>query len=186
MGIENFSAYRRLSLILSLGLMGLVAFPAAANEWDYYKSAAGRFSVKVPDAPVLSTRKNDSFIGTITSHVFTVLHEDHYEKFTVDYSEIPSFAVEFTGADTIIDHAKGALLSQTMSKPTSYVDFKVDGYPGKRLTYDTPPRKGHPALHGEAVFVMVGHRLYVIDAQLPVADTNDKAKRFMSSISFEK
>ncbi len=181
MRIDN-STGRWLALILASCVMGLAALPAAANEWDYYKSAAGRFSVRMPETPVESMRKNDSFIGTITSHVFTVLRKDNYEKFTVDYSEIPSFAVEFTGADTIIDHAKGALLLQTMSKPTSYVDFKVDGFPGKRLTYETPPRKGHPALHGEAVFVMVGHRLYVIDAQLPMADKEERAKRFLSSV----
>jgi len=178
----DYSPRRWLALSLVSCGVGIAALPAVANEWDYFKSAAGRFSVKVPETPVESMRKNDSFIGTITSHVFTVLREDNYEKFTVDYSEIPSFAVEFTGADTIIDHAKGALLSQTMSKPTSYVDFTVDGFPGKRLTYDTPPRKGHPALHGEAVFVMVGHRLYVIDAQLPMADKEERANRFLSSV----
>ena len=181
MRIDN-STGRWLALILASGVIGIAAFPAVANEWDYYKSAAGRFSVKVPETPVLTTETDSSFIGTITSHLYTVLREDHYEKFTVDYSEIPSFAVEFTGADTIMDHAKGALLSQTMSKPTSYVDFKVDGFPGKRLTYETPPRKGHPALHGEAVFVMVGHRLYVIDAQLPMADKEERANRFLSSV----
>ena len=89
------------------------------SEWDFYKSAEGRFRMRVPMEPVVPTSQKDSFIGTITNHIFTVLREENYEKFTVDYSEIPSFAVEFTGEDTIIDHAKGALLSQTMSKPIS-------------------------------------------------------------------
>ncbi len=173
---------------LVLGAVGVIvaASGAGANEWDYFKSAAGRFSVRVPEAPKASVSEKHSFIGTITNHIFTVLREDHYEKFTVDYSDIPSFAVEFTGADTIIDHAKGALLSTTHAKPSSYTDLKVDGHTGKKLVYDIPPRDGHPELRGEAVFVVVSDRLYVVDAQLP-ADQHDsgRAKRFFESLNFD-
>ena len=173
---------------LVLGAVGVIlaASGAGANEWDYFKSAAGRFSVRVPETPKASVSEKHSFIGTITNHIFTVLREDHYEKFTVDYSDIPSFAVEFTGADTIIDHAKGALLSTTHAKPSSYTDLKVDGHQGKKLVYHIPPRDGHPQLRGEAVFVVVDDRLYVVDAQLP-ADQHDsgRANRFFESLSFE-
>jgi len=174
--------------VLVLGAVGVIVgtSSAGADDWDYFKSAAGRFSVQVPETPKASVSEKHSFIGTITNHIFTVLREDHYEKFTVDYSDIPSFAVEFTGADTIIDHAKGALLSTTLAKPISYTDLEVDGHKGKKLVYDVPPRDGHPELRGEAVFVVVGDRLYVVDAQLPANDHKDgNAKRFFKSLDFE-
>jgi len=173
------------ALVLALAFTGLVlaASAAGANEWDYYKSAAGRFAVQIPEKPIVSTTKKESFIGTITNHIFTVLRKDHYEKFTVDYSDIPSFAIEFTGAGTIIEHAKGALLSTTLAKPISYTDVKIDGHKGKKLVYDVPPRDGHPELRGEAIFVVVGNRLYVVDAQLPASKHADgRAKHFMDSV----
>ena len=174
------------SLVLGAVCVTLGASGAGADEWDYFKSAAGRFSVRVPEAPKATVSEKHSFIGTITNHLFTVLREDHYEKFTVDYSDIPSFAIEFTGADTIIDHAKGALLLTTCAKPVSYTDLKVDGYKGKKLVYDVPQRDGHPKLRGEALFVVVGDRLYVVDAQLPAAEHQaGKATRFFSSLAFD-
>lgn len=171
--------------VLVLGLTGLVlvASTAGADEWDYFKSAAGRFAVQVPREPVATVTKKESFIGTITNHIFTVLRKDHYEKFTVDYSDIPSFAVEFTGDGIIIDHAKGALLSTTLAKPISYTDIEIDGHKGKKLVYDIPPRDGHPELRGEAIFVVVGNRLYVVDAQLPAKlHREGRAKHFFKSI----
>ena len=174
------------SLVLGAVCVTLGASGAGADEWDYFKSAAGRFSVRVPEAPKATVSEKHSFIGTITNHLFTVLREDHYEKFTVDYSDIPSFAIEFTGADTIIDHAKGALLSTTLAKPVSYTELKVAGHKGKKLVYDVPPRDGHPELRGEALFVVVGNRLYVVDAQLPAAShQTGKATRFFSSLDFD-
>lgn len=173
---------------ITLGLVGflLMVSGAGANGWEDYKSPAGRFSIRVPAEPALSESKKHSFIGTITNHLFTILREDRYEKFTVDYSDIPKFAVEFTGADTIIDHAKGALLSATAAKSVSYTGITVDGHKGKKLVYDVPPRPGHPELFGEAHFVLEGHRLYVIDAQLPVeAQKSGTAGRFLESFEFQ-
>ena len=186
--ISRIGRSRKRLVGLVLGAVGVIvaASGAGANEWDYFKSAAGRFSVQVPEAPKASVSEKHSFIGTITNHLFTVLREDHYEKFTVDYSDIPSFAIEFTGADTIIDHAKGALLLTTLSKPVSYTDLNIDGHKGKKLVYDIAPRDGHPKLRGEAVFVVVGDRLYVVDAQLPADQHGSgKAKRFFESLDFD-
>ena len=186
--VSRVGRSRRCWAVLVLGVVGVMVGTsgARADNWDYFKSPAGRFSVRVPETPKATVSEKHSFIGTITNHIFTVLREDHYEKFTVDYSDIPSFAVEFTGADTIIDHAKGALLSTTHAKPISYIDLKVDGHKGKKLVYDVPPRDGHPELRGEAIFVVVGDRLYVVDAQLPADQHKDGgAKRFFESLDFQ-
>ena len=60
-------------------------------------------------------------MGTVTNFVFTWSKGDN--KLVVDYSELPHFAVDFAGADTIYEHVKGALLKQTLSKPLSYADL---------------------------------------------------------------
>lgn len=174
--------------IWSLGVVALgiaLAAPAVAEDpWKAFESKEGGFSVEVPGEPTLSTTKKKSFVGTITNHIFTVLDEKTFQKYTVDYSEVPGFAVAFTGADVIIDHAKGALLKETLSKPTSFEEVTVAGEKGKRLVYDTPPVKNNPELRGEAIFVLRGDRLYVLDVQVPLDDSGARASRFLGSLDF--
>ena len=142
-----------------------------------------KFSVEMPTTPAASTLTTGSFIGDVTSHLFTSWEGN--AKFTVDYSPIPRFALEFAGADTIYDHARGALLKQTWSKPVSFLDVTVNGRTGKQLQYDTPPIPGKSELSGMASFFLVGERLYVVDAIVPAGASEDDAKRFLASIRFE-
>ena len=169
--------------VVALGIA--VAAPAVAEDlWKSFESKKGQFSVEVPGEPILTTTKNKSFVGTITNHIFTVLDEETFQKYTIDYSEVPSFAVEFTGADVIIDHAKGALLKETLSKPTSFEEITVAGKKGKKLVYQTPPVKDLPGLRGEAIFILRGDRLYVLDVQVPLEDSGERASRFLGSLDF--
>lgn len=156
----------------------------AEEAWTTFAAKEGRFSIDVPSQPVKSETKQKSFIGTVTNHIFTA--ESGRDRFTVDYSDIPHFALHFAGPETIYEHAKGALLKQTFSKPVSYTDVTVSGEKGKRLVYDTPPVQGHPEMRGDAILVLVGARLYVIDAVVPESEADAKAKRFLSSLEISK
>jgi len=151
------------------------------NAWVSFASKEGRFSIEFPSSPVRSETHQKSFIGTITNHVFT--SESDERIFTVDYSDIPHFALDFAGAETIYEHAKGALLQKTFGKQRSYSDATISHAQGKRLVYDTPPAPGYPPMRGDAVLVLVGTRLYVIDAVAPEAEADSGAKRFLSSAS---
>jgi hypothetical protein len=152
----------------------------AQQEWVTFTSEDGRFSVTVPVHPVKTETHQKSFIGEVTNHIFT--SESEPDSFTVDYSDIPHFALDFAGTDTVYEHAKGALLKKTYGKPTTYEDTKVGGHEAKRLVYDTPTKPGHVEMRGDAVLVLVGDRLYVIDAVVPEAQADVKSERFLSSI----
>lgn len=115
----------------------------------------------------------------MTNEIFTSW--EGKEKFTVDHSQIPRFALHFAGAD----HASAALLKQTWSKQVSFSDVTVNGHKGKQLIYDTPPREGDPDVKGLANLFLVDDRLYVIDAIVPVGDSEAKAQRFVGSVRFE-
>ena len=159
----------------------LLGFDAGAqDEWTTFTSEEGRFSVLVPDEPVKSELRQHSFVGTVVDHIFTSEASD--ASYTVDYSDIPHFALDFAGPDTIYEHAKGALLKKTFGKPTSYTDASVSGAAGKRLVYDTPPAPGRPKMRGDAVLVLVGSRLYVIDVVSPESVAEARAERFLSSV----
>jgi hypothetical protein len=69
-----------------------------------FASKEARFSVEMPTQPKESTMTTSSFIGNVTNEIFTCWEGD--EKFTVDHSEIPRFALDFAGADTIYAHAR--------------------------------------------------------------------------------
>lgn len=175
--------------ILLLALAGIVAAgdtPAERRSgpaWKTFRSSAGGFRMVVPGAPKRTLTRHVSFIGTITDHIFVAT--DGEQVFTLDYSDLPGFAVDFAGADTIYDHAKGALLSQTCSRTVSFQDFTQNGMSGKDLVYETPPTPGKPKRYGQARFFLVGHRLYVIDAAVPAGDSEALARRFLDGVSFD-
>ncbi len=162
----------------------LAAAPASAQEkWVSFASEQARFSIDMPTQPKATTTTTSSFIGNVTNEMFTSWEGD--EKFTVDHSQIPRFALDFAGADTIYDHASAALLKQTWSKQVSFGDVTVNGRQGKQLVYDTPPVPGKPEIKGLANLFLVGDRLYVIDAAVPAGESEADAQRFLASVRFE-
>lgn len=175
-------------LLSVLGIAWLCAAPVSVSgaptpAWVTFDSKEAGFSVEMPTQPTPSTLVTSSFIGDVTSHLFTSWEGD--VKLTVDYSQIPGFALRFAGADTIYDHARGALLKQTWSKPVSFQDVTVNGKPGKQLVYDTPPVPGKPEFTGIASFFLIGDRLYVADATVPKGESEADAQRFLASIRFD-
>jgi hypothetical protein len=164
---------------------GLIGFAACADPaWTTFTSKAGGFSVTMPGSPVQKETQQSSFVGTVTNHIFTAASGS--DQFTVDYSDIPRFALDFAGADTIYDHAKGALLQRTYGKEISYGDTTVSGAAGKSLVYDTPRVQGQPAMRGDAILVLVGARLYVIDGVVPAAEADAKSEKFLSSVTISR
>jgi hypothetical protein len=173
-----------LSLVLVTLAPRLGSEARAEQDWTTYTSKVGRFSVDLPGEPVETATQRHSFIGTIKNYIFTT--QSGEDTYTIEYSDIPHFAIHFAGADRIYEHAKGALLKKTFGKTTSYVDVTVSGEKGKRLEYDTPPVAGHPEMRGDAILVLVGTRLYVIDEVVPEADADAKSQRFLSSVKITK
>ena len=174
---------RVLSAVLYVSLFA-AGSSHAKEDWITFNSPEGKFSVEVPSQPEKSKTEITSFIGTVTNHIFVIWSGN--EKFTVDYSDLPGFAVAFAGANTIIDHAKGAMAKETLAKVQSFTDVTVGKYKGKKFVFDMPPMKGKPAMHAVAYFFLVGDRLYVIDAEVPKGDGEERADRFLASINFNK
>jgi hypothetical protein len=169
-------------LLSALAFVCLAAAPASAQaKWVSFTSKEARFSVEMPTKA--TTTSTSSFIGTVTNEIFTSWEGG--EKFTVDHSQIPRFALDFAGPDTIYSHASAALLKQTWSKQTSFTDVTVNGRQGKQLVYDTPPVPGKPDIKGIANLFLVGDRLYVIDAAVPAGEPEADAQRFLASVRFE-
>jgi hypothetical protein len=177
--------FRRIALVLTVGLTACVGLAAGdgPRAWIAFTSHEGQFSIEMPTEPQLSERHTRSFIGTVSDHIITAWSED--ERFTVEYTNLPHVAVLFAGPDTIYDHAKGALLKQTLGKTVSWLDTALGGHEGKRLVYDLPPMPGKPKMYGEAELFLVVDRLYVIDATVPAGAAEARARRFLDSLQIE-
>lgn len=174
------------AFICGLAVFAIVSTPRnnpLAADWQRFNAAAGRFSIEMPGTPKASETHTESFIGSITNHIFVVWNDE--QNFTVDYSDLPSIAVDFAGRDTIYGHTKGSLLKKTLSKETSYEDITVQGIAGKRLVYDMPPMRGRPTMQGHAYLLLDDARLYVFDVEHPIGDSEGAAERFLSSIRIE-
>ena len=175
-----------LAVLVPLGILcraEVQSGDAATAQWKPFQSEAGRFSVLMPAPPKETQTKQRSIIGTVTNQIFTAWSGQ--EKFTVDYSDLPHFGVTFAGTNRIYDHTKGALLKQTLSKMSYFDDATLNGLKGKRLVYDTPPRQGYPEVTGEAYFLLLGDRLYVVHSTVPIGDSEANAKRFFASFKVE-
>jgi len=117
-------------------LISLFVFNAAYAEeqgretsvsWHQFKSEEGRFSIQFPTLPAIKTHDQNSIIGHVTNHLFE--SRSHLGDFSVDYSDLPGFAITFTGNETIYSHATGALLKDTLGKLKSSKDFNYQGHP---------------------------------------------------------
>lgn len=151
-------------------------------SWQEFKSDNGHFSIQLPSTPNIQTTHQDSLIGHVINHVIVANIKD--SNFGVDYSDLPGFALDFTGIDTIYSHATGALLKKTLGKLQSSIDFNYQGHSGKHLIYNIPPVPDKPAMYGEAYMFLIDKRLYVIDATAP-SNTSTQVHHFLNSLRFD-
>lgn len=184
MNFYGFTLVLFLSNILALCSPIHASTDNSAPSWQQFKSEPGRFSVEMPAEPQPQQLQTTSFIGTIIHYVFVSRDDD--EVYTVSYSDLPGFALTFTGRNTIYNHAKGALLLQTLGKEFSYQDTTLNGIRGKHLVYDMPDPKTDVDVRGEAHFFLVDKRLYVIDTNGLLERKQAHVKRFLSSFRIEE
>lgn len=98
----------------------------------------------MPGTPISKEIHDKSFIGDITTDEYYV--DDGGDSYSVEITDLPGFAVAFSGADVIYDHAKGALRKSTLSKSISFSDVTLSGVKGKQLIYDTPTKPDRPEM----------------------------------------
>jgi len=165
-------------------MVGSGASDSSDSNWKIFALDDQGLSVSMPGTPKKKEINSKSFVGDITTHEFYV--DDNPDTYSVEFTDLPGFAVLFSGSDVIYDHAKGALLKVTLSKVISFADVTLNGVKGKKLVYDTPTKPHHPEMQGEARFFLVDDRLYTADAVVKMSGGNEKLARFFSSLKINK
>jgi hypothetical protein len=160
------------------------AIATSSSAWEKFELESQGLSVLMPGTPKAKEIHDKSFIGDITTREYFV--DIDRDSYSVESTDLPGFAVAFSGSEVIYEHAKGALLKTTLSKSFSFSDITLNGVKGKRLVYETPTKPGHPEMQGEARFFLFGDRLYIADAVVEMDGGNEKLNRFFSSLEITK
>lgn len=164
-------------LALVLGL--LLAVPGLAAEgWTRFNSQEGRFSVMVPGAPQHRSSTNDTPIGPVVENSYVCQRPG--ESFTVSFTDLPGMALLFEGRPGLYDKAREALLKQVAGRQVSFQPLQVGGREARVLDYAL--KSGGKEQAGRAWFVLVGRRLYVVDATIPKAKAPKGFEPFFSSL----
>ncbi|OQK18185.1 hypothetical protein AU255_10215 [Methyloprofundus sedimenti] len=155
---------------------------ATPVSWQEFKSDDGHFSIEFPTAPKIKKNTQESVIGDVINHVFE--SKTGIGIFSLDYSDIPGFAVSFTGNDKIYSQATETLLKKTFGKIQSSTDIKYQNHSGKHLIYDIQQTSDKPEFDGQTYLFLIEKRLYVINAIAPAATSMSHIKYFLNSVRF--
>ena len=186
MNISHIATTRIVRTSLVLGFIAVVGFAERSSSnvaWQRFSLHDQGLTVSMPGEPKSKKLHSTSFIGDIVTHEYYL--DKGLDSYSVDFTDLPGFAVAFSGNDIIYEHAKGALLLDTLSKPISFTDVTLNGVTGKKLVYDTPTKPGHPEMQGEARFFLTGDRLYIADAVVEMKGGNEKLARFFASLEIK-
>lgn len=170
-------------VIAMAALAGRAARGDSHGKWQKLDLKAAGLSVLMPGTAKPKDIDTKSFIGDIVTHEYYV--DDDRDSYSVEYSDLPGFAVSFSGSGTIYEHTKGALLKKTLSKPLSFADITLNNVKGKKLVYDTPSKPDHPEMQGQAHIFLFDDRLYIANAVVEMDGMEEKFKRFFSSLTIK-
>jgi len=174
------------AMVFALVLAAVCASAASGStspDWKSFSLDDKGLSVSMPGTPTTRDNRIKSFVGILTTHEYFV--DDALDSYIIEFTDLPGFAVSFSGKDDIYEHARGALLKKTLSKAISFTDITLNGVRGKKLIYDTPTKPGHPEMQGEARFFLAGDRLYIADAVVKMDGGDAKLKAFFSSLEIK-
>lgn len=131
------------------------AYPESGRTWHPFRSDAGRFSILMPGAPVVTTTSRFTLLGRVNETKYLALHNGAH--FGLEYYDVPRLATFFLSTETIFDMVKEGLLEDTGGEELRYEESSLQGYPARLFTYQVP---GTPAFVEEVMLVIVANRIY--------------------------
>lgn len=140
-------------LPLFIFAMFCVSSPVLANA--SYESIEDSFIATFPTPPTRSVKFNPSPVGKIEAHRYVAQNDQG--EFTVEVSQLPGIAIAFGSRKTIYRRAEKAFLKDTQSTKVSSQWQDVEGFAAHQLHFKT-----NAGEIGEAWFVLVGKRLYIL------------------------
>jgi len=156
------------------------SFVAAGNPaaWRTFTSEEGGFSILLPGSFTLTHPAEATPIGRIGENLYTL--DTKEADFSVEYSDLPSIAVDFESREGLYFKAKERMIQVLGGHEISFQPVEISGYPGKELSYEAPGSEKKKPVEGRARFLLVDKRIYVISVSGP-ADKSALIIRYLCS-----
>lgn len=167
---------RYLAPLLLLALSGLVL---AQEGWTRFQLEEVGFSVLMPGRPTYEQRVDDTIVGTLTTHSYSVRNE--HGNYAVARTSMPSAAF-LLGQDVIFRRARDEALRTVHGRSEEYGASRLQGYDARRLRYRIPEGAQGSERVGEAWFVLVDDSLFILNANLPAGKSSAPIERFHDSV----
>ena len=149
-------------LTASACLFALAGEVGGLDTWHLLESASARMRIELPGQPRYRVSKHRSWLGPIERHGYSASASDVH--LSVSYSDLPRLAAWLVQPSGILGQARTGLLDDRHATELSYRLLSMQKFPGAILTFLEPDRQGGPERHGEARFLLVERRLYVVIA----------------------
>jgi hypothetical protein len=170
---------------LILGVLSafvFTGFEASGVEWVRIKSKDGKLSAEFPsEVQQVQTETETTAAGKVETTFGTYVGDGIV--LSGSGSGIPGLAKMLVGESGLFNSSKKRLLAKAYGQEVSWKETKVGEFPARVLDYKN--QDGSPAYTGKAAFILIGKRMYVLNAVLTKDTPENLAMRDKLANSIE-
>jgi len=165
-------------VLLLLLTVGILLAGCGGTTWSEFSSADGAFSVLMPGTPTEQTQTQDTDLGPIDVHMFTI--EQGEVAYLVGYNVFPAAVIEAATPAAILDGARDGQVETVKGTLLSEKEITLGAYPGRDLEIQVEGSDGASSLRSR--LFMVGDRLYQLVVAGPKGQsTSPNTIKFLDS-----
>jgi hypothetical protein len=170
-------------LLAAASALSMTLTAAGADlEWLRFRSERGRFAVQLPGSPEEIRGTRATLGGAV--HWTEYRARRGATEFRVEHHDLPWLAKFLLSTDALLKRAKNGLVSEENGHELSSAVASVQGYPAREVSFRV---RAEEDLAGDALFVLVDGRLYLLAALGPQAKRDASAlDRFFRSFEVWK
>ena len=147
------------------------------EEWIAFRSERGRFAVELPGSPEEIRDTRATLGGGVHWTEYRTVRDA--TELRVEHHDLPWLAKFLLSRDALLKRAKHDLVAEEHGLELSSAVASVQGYPAREVSFQV---RADPDLAGDAIFVLVGRRLYVLVVLGPQAERDASVlDRFFAS-----
>lgn len=152
-------------LVAASALSAAGAEPSRAVR---FKPPGHAFSVSLPSVPKHNRRATDTAVGDVYTDVWS--SRDESGNFTVSITDLPSVALWFNSAESLIERSRKEMMASLKAKQSGLRELKRGEFQ-LQVDYVVPGRGGTPPRSGRAWFALVDDKLVVLTAVVQNGNT---------------
>ena len=146
----------------------------ATVQWQIFESAAGKFKVAFPGAPITKQGKVRTEIGDVVSTRYSA-GDGADATYDVTYNDYPRPGIAKLSPAKLLDAARDGLLFQAKGKLTSEKPFTLGGNPGREQEI-----MAEDGMRYRIRLLLVENRLYQLTAMARLPARPDEQRFFAS------